>query len=689
MSTSPVPSEARIHRLLQDLTVEQRTAVLEGDGAALVIAGAGTGKTRVLTYRIAYLLARGVQEDRILALTFTNKAADEMRSRIQELLGWQPTLLFMGTFHSFAARLLRQEAHLLGYTSDFTIYDRDDQRTVIKRILKERGLPKSAAYWASVIGWIKTGRRTPQDALEAEILDLYQQTLKANNAMDFDDLLLNLLALFKEYPEVHRHYASQYEHVLVDEYQDTNRIQFEILRFLVAVHGNLFVVGDEDQSIYGFRGADIRNVLEFQDTFPGARVFRLQQNFRSTQTILRAASEVIQNNQYRLGKKLWTQNPPGRPIRVFSFWDDEAEAQGIAEYLLESDRPFRDFLILFRTNYQSRAFEEVFPRYGIPYEVVGTIRFYERKEIKDLIAYARLATNPRDREAFLRIVNVPPRGLGPKAVALIVETAEREGLTYLEAMERLLEDGPRRLQRGLESLLRALALLQAHQEDVEEGLRLLLEETRYLEYLAGEEPDPQEETRQMNVEILLQTLSDRKEREQRPITLQEFVQEVALRAEVDDWAGPDQNKVTLMTVHTAKGLEFPVVILTGLEEGVFPHRSSLTDPMELEEERRLLHVALTRAKEDVILTYTKRRALRSYQILEPSRFFKEFPPDVLEGDLPEIETSTAPSFKLGDRVYHPVFGEGYVTDVYEGKVEVRFRYGTRLLSLEYAKLKKL
>ena len=688
----PHPTESLdepIRTLLQGLTEEQRQAVLEGDGAALVIAGAGTGKTRVLTHRIAYLLAQGVPEDRILALTFTNKAADEMRSRIQDLLGWKPTLLFMGTFHSFAARILRQEAHLLGYTADFTIYDRDDQRTVLHRILKEQGLPKTAASWVTTIGWIKTGRRTPQDALEAEILDRYQQTLKANNAMDFDDLLLNLLTLFREYPDVHRRYAEQYQHILVDEYQDTNRIQFEILKFLSSVHGNLFVVGDEDQSIYGFRGADIRNVLEFQDAFPGARIFRLQQNFRSTQTILRAASEVIQNNQYRLGKTLWTQNPPGRPIRVFSFWDDEEEARGIAELLLNSDRPFRDFLILFRTNYQSRAFEEVFPRYGIPYEVVGTIRFYERKEIKDLIAYARFAVNPRDREAFLRIVNVPPRGLGPKAVQQIVHTAETEGWTYLEAMEHLLENGPRRLHRGLETLLRSIALLQSHHEDVEDGLRLLLEETRYLDYLAGEEPDPREETRRLHVEILLQTLADRKEREERPISLQEFVQEVALRAEVDDWAGPSQNKVTLMTVHTAKGLEFPVVIITGLEEGVFPHHSALTDPMELEEERRLLHVALTRAQEDVILTYAQRRALRSYRTLQPSRFLQEFPSEVLEGDLPDFDSEEPPSFKLGDRVYHPVFGEGYVTDVYEGKVEVRFRYGTRLLSLEYAKLKKI
>ncbi len=681
-----------LSRLLDELTEEQRRPVLEGDGPVLVIAGAGTGKTRVLTHRIAYLLAQGVPQHQILALTFTNKAADEMRERMAQLLGWRPEHLFLGTFHSFAALVLRREAPLLGYDPSFTIYDRDDQKQVVKRVLTETEREERTVHgWVHLISLWKTGRREPEPS-EARLLERYQQALRQANAMDFDDLLLNLRRLLAEFPDVRRQYSERYRYILVDEYQDTNRIQFEILVLLSEVHRNLFVVGDEDQAIYGFRGADIRNVLDFQRTFPGARLFRLQQNFRSTETILRAASAVVAHNTQRLGKTLWTPKRGGKPIAVYHFGDEMDEAFGLADLILDSDRPFSDYVILFRTNFQSRPFEEVFTRQRIPHQVVGTLRFYERKEIKDVLAYLKLAVNPRDREAFYRAVNTPPRGIGPQTLQRLEQVVAETGLTLPEAAEHLLEELKGRTHRGLQTFLHLLARILAHQDNALEALRTVVRETQYLEYLRRAFPDVQGESRVDNVEVLLNALEARTE-EEGPVPLVEYITEVNLRTDVDDWSG-EENAVTLMTVHTAKGLEFPVVIVSGLEEGIFPHRSAFYDPDELEEERRLFHVALTRAQEEVVLTHVDRRSLRRAEFLRPSRFLRELPPETLEETpttaVPDESTLTLEqTFRPGDRVRHAWFGVGRILRVYDGKAEVLFRTGKKTLSLKYADLRKL
>ncbi len=681
-----------LDRLLAELTEEQRRPVVEGDGPVLVIAGAGTGKTRVLTHRIAYLLARGVPQHRILALTFTNKAADEMRERMAQLLGWRPEHLFLGTFHSFAALVLRKEAPLLGYDPSFTIYDRDDQRQVVRKILSEAEREeRTPRGWVHLLSLWKTGRATP-DAREARVLERYQQALRQANAMDFDDLLLNLRRLLAEFPEVRRQYAERYQYILVDEYQDTNRIQFEILALLSEVHHNLFVVGDEDQAIYGFRGADIRNVLDFQRTFPGARIFRLQENFRSTGVILQAASTLVAHNTQRLGKTLWTRKSGGKPIAVYHFGDEMDEAFALADLILDSERPFSHYVILFRTNFQSRPFEEVFTRRRIPHQVVGTLRFYERKEIKDVLAYLKLAVNPRDREAFYRAVNTPPRGIGAQTLQKLEALVAETGLTLPEAAEHLVEDLHGRTRRGLEAFLHLLARVRAHSENALEALKTVVRETGYLEYLRRTFPDAQGESRVDNVEVLVNTLENRTEAEG-PVPLVQYITEVNLRTDVDDWSG-EEDAVTLMTVHTAKGLEFPVVIISGLEEGIFPHRSAFYEPDELEEERRLFHVALTRAQEEVILTHVDRRSLRRAEFLRPSRFLRELPPETLathDAEAPEAPNalSMERAFRPGDRVRHAWFGVGRVLRVYDGKAEVLFRTGKKTLSLKYADLQKL
>ncbi len=681
-----------LQRLLDELTEEQRQPVLEGDGPVLVIAGAGTGKTRVLTHRIAYLLARGVPEHRILALTFTNKAADEMRERMAQLLGWRPEHLFLGTFHSFAAQVLRREAPLLGYDPSFTIYDRDDQKQVIKKILTEAEREERTPQgWAYLLSLWKTGRATPEPR-EARLLERYQQALRQANAMDFDDLLLNLRRLLSEFPEVRRQYSERYEYILVDEYQDTNRIQFEILELLSEVHRNLFVVGDEDQAIYGFRGADLRNVLDFQRAFPGARIFRLQQNFRSTSVILQAASAVVARNTRRLGKTLWTQKEGGKPIAVYHFADEMEEARALAHLILDSDRPFSHYAILFRTNFQSKPFEEVFTRQRIPHQVVGTLRFYERREIKDVLAYLKLAVNPRDREAFFRAVNTPPRGVGPQTLERLEQIVTETGLTLPEAAEHLVEHLRGRTRRGLERFLEILARIRAHQDNALEALKTVVQETRYLEYLRRAFPDAQGESRVDNVEVLINSLEARTD-EEGPVSLLEYITEVNLRTDIDDWSG-EEDAVVLMTVHTAKGLEFPVVILSGLEEGIFPHRSAFYDPDELEEERRLFHVALTRAQEEVILTHVDRRSLRRTEFLRPSRFLQELPPETLAeqptaGEPEDDLLAREQAIKPGDRVRHAWFGVGRVLRVYDGKAEVMFRTGKKTLSLKYADLTRL
>lgn len=675
----------KIQDLLQSLTQEQKQAVLNGDGYTLVIAGAGTGKTKVLTHRIAFLLSNGVPEDNIVALTFTNKAANEMRSRIHELIGWKPDNLFMGTFHSFSARILRQEAKNIGFTSDFSIYDRDDLKVLLKHILQKSDIPGKPEYWVSKLNLIKSGRKSISDYQEAILLEKYQNELKLRNAMDFDDLLRNLIELFRSYPDISEKYSQLYKYILVDEYQDTNRIQFEILRYLSLVHQNLFVVGDEDQSIYSFRGADIKNILDFKDVFPNTKVFRLQQNFRSTKTILKAATALINHNQYRIGKTLWTSLAHGDKVLLRCFHDEMDEARWLAEYILSSNRPYKDFLILFRTNFQSRPFEEIFPSYGIPYDLIGTVKFYERKEIKDIFAYLRFSINPLDWEALRRSLNTPPRGLGPKSLQEIQRLAHQNSMTYLEVLNTMLEGGPKRIRHGIENYLEIIRLIQAHSDDAYLAISELIKHTDYLQYLETQNDDPKEESRLLNIQILLASL----EKRYKPPSVREFLHESLLRSEIDDWEGPEySNRITLMTVHLAKGLEFPIVIISGLEEGIFPHKSSFHDEYELEEERRLLHVALTRAKEKVVLTHSSKRLMRHGKYLIPSRFLQELPEETVEGDLYGLLNHNS-NLGIGDRIYHPDFGEGIIVDKYEGRIKVRFRYMVKILSIEYAPIKKI
>ncbi len=629
-----------------DLNPAQHQAVEHETGAALVIAGAGSGKTRVLTARVARLLEQGIDPEGILAFTFTNRASREMRARIEASVGPVASRLWIGTFHATAMRLLRREAGTLGLPAGFTVYDRDDQEHLLKGILKQLGLGDAGLKVGAVLGRISDAKNalvTPQayehtaiapfEKSVAQCYTLYQQGLRQAGALDFDDLIGESVRLFLEHPQAGERWQRRFRHVLVDEYQDTNHAQFRLVQALAAGHGNLFVVGDDDQSIYGWRGADLSNVLDFEQAFPGAVTIRLEQNYRSTRNILDAANAVIANNQARKGKTLWSEREPGRPLQFALCGDENDEARRVRSWLEEQrrrGRPLRRCAVLYRTNSQSRALETELRQNGVAYEIVGGLSFFQRREVKDVLAYLRLVVNPADTAAFFRIWNTPRRGLGPAVQAAIESQLAAGVASPVAALQALRTAGGLKgaARAGADQLLALLEDLRAHATDsVDLVFARLLERTSYLE---GIEADTEAELgeRRANVEEL--GVAAAQFAMQGRGGLLEWLSECSLLTDADR-LHEDQDRVLLLTVHNAKGLEFGAVAIAGLEEGLMPHASSLEDAAQLEEERRLFYVALTRAEDEVLLTaasyrrrYTAGGAMQSWGG-QVSRFVDEVP----------------------------------------------------------------
>ena len=658
-----------------------------------MLAGAGSGKTRVLTHRVAWLTGeRRVAAEAVLAFTFTNKAAREMRARLERLVPDGFSRLWVGTFHGTCLRLLRREAQRLGYPTAFTVFDREDQTSLLQRILKEldlAGRELRPSFFLSRISGAKNAlvdpdaydasAVTPPERQAARVYRAYQEALARQAAFDFDDLIARAVDLLERDPEVRTRYAQRFHHVLVDEVQDANHAQFRLVSALASAHGNVLCVGDEDQSIYGWRGADLSNVLEFERRFPGAVVLRLERNYRSSGSIVEAASSVIANNRWRRGKRLWTEREAGAPVRLFLSGDEQAEASRIAEEVrrqVARGRKRSECAVLFRTNAQSRALEMAFRQRGIAYDLIGGVSFYERREVKDLLAYLRLAANPRDAVALARVLNVPKRGLGDQARARLEARLGTAGENAAEALASLavsgeLVRGAARSAQTLSALLSGLAAARA--EPADRLLERVIEETHYLDWLEESDPDGAADRRE-NVEELVHAgaLFAAQHPDQ---GVEEFLSEAALVADVDRWT-ESEDRAVLMTAHNAKGLEFPTVIVSGCEEGVFPHWSSLEDEKELEEERRLFYVALTRAREEVIVSASAfRRRFDGGGAGELSRFVREIPPHLLITESPPgfATRPSAPSparvvagrpsqdhEAVGRTVYHESFGRGTV-----------------------------
>ncbi len=708
--------------LLESLNPDQRRAVTHSEGPLLILAGAGSGKTRVLTHRIAYLIAqRSVDPHKILAITFTNKAADEMKERLESLIGPIARGMWVSTFHSACVRILRREIERLGYTRNFTIYDEADRNRLILACLADLDIDSKRfppSKFAALISDAKNrltdpesysdGARNPFGRTVAEVYRLYQERLYRNNALDFDDLIMVTVNLLSAFPSVLESYRERFEHVLVDEYQDTNQAQYQLVKLLAAKSRNVCVVGDDDQSIYGFRGADIRNILNFERDYPDATVIKLEQNYRSTKRILEVANAVVARNQGRKPKALWTSNDEGEMVVRFEAENEHEEAAFVAteiEELVEKGWKYADVAVFYRTNAQSRVLEEAFLRYGVPYRVVGGLRFYERQEIKDVLAYLRAIVNPSDSLSVKRIVNVPKRGLGKAAVAWIDAFSSREGIDFAEAIGRA-EDIPQLMPAARKAALSFAAMLLELRElskdvGLEGTLKALLDRTGYLDMLE-EEGTIEAESRAENVKELISVVQEF-ERDGKK-ALDEFLAEVSLVSDIDELA-ESEDAVTLMTVHNAKGLEFPIVFIAGMEEGVFPHVRSLADVGELEEERRLCYVGITRARRKLYLTNASSRNLwggTSWNA--PSRFLREIPAELMvskercgssaepphQASETKVEVKVDVSYRVGDRVRHSVFGVGVVAGLGgRDTITVRFDGGEKLLHIGYAPLEKI
>jgi DNA helicase-2/ATP-dependent DNA helicase PcrA len=643
--------------LLDQLNIQQRAAVEQTEGPLLILAGAGSGKTRVITYRIAYLIeARGVPPENILAVTFTNKAAAQMKERVAKLLDGKAADLekqvrataspHVSTFHSFCVSVLRRHIDHLGYSRDFSIYDEDDQQRLMKACIQELGLGEQITSPRSVlskISYAKNHGMTPQTMYEqadtdpmeriASLFDLYEGKLRQANALDFDDLLLKTVELFYKAAEVCERYNQRFQYVLVDEYQDTNRTQYQLIRQLTLMRQNLCVVGDEDQSIYRWRGADIQNILSFEKDYPQARTVRLEQNYRSTQKILDAAGAVVSRNLARKGKTLWTDRSGGDRIGLYEAWDNDQEAVYVAGEITKAlaQDASSSVAVLYRTNAQSRVLEESLRRNAIAYRLVGGFSFYARAEIRDVLAYARLAINPRDATALQRIINTPARGIGPSTMGVIEATARAQKLTLWEALEE--ELAARRLPaRALNALAAFHALMKHLMADHEKLLmgqffKSVLDRTGYVDIL-NQENQPESQDR---IENLQELVNAAVEAEEQGTTLAEFLDHAALVSDSDDY--DERARVTLMTLHSAKGLEFNLVFLVGMEEGLFPHKLSLDDDAGIEEERRLCYVGMTRARDRLVLSWARQRRMYGRDSMEGSRrsrFLDEVPANLLE-----------------------------------------------------------
>ena len=730
------------------LNPQQKEAVWQTEGPVLILAGAGSGKTRVLTHRIAYLIEeKGINPWNIMAITFTNKAAGEMRERVDKIVGFGSESIWVSTFHSSCVRILRRYIDRLGYDHNFTIYDTDDQKSLMKDICKKLQIDTKIHKERAILAAISSAKDeliTPEEyelnamgdfskKKIAQAYKEYQKELKKNNALDFDDLIVKTVELFRSCPDVLDSYQERFRYIMVDEYQDTNTAQFKFVSLLAEKYKNLCVVGDDDQSIYKFRGANIGNILGFEKVFPQAKVIKLEQNYRSTQNILDAANEVIHNNMGRKNKSLWTDNEEGEPIHYRQFMNAYEEAEYIAgdisRRVREDGCQYKDCAILYRTNAQSRLFEEKFLMANIPYKLVGGVNFYARKEIKDLLSYLKTVDNGKDDLAVRRIINVPKRGIGPASLTKVQDYADQKGISFYDAL-RETENIPA-LGRAAAKITPFVTFIQSLRSKLEyvsvsELLKDIIEETGYVAELQAEGTE-EAEGRIENINELITKVVSYEEENEDP-TLSGFLEEVALIADIDTVDG-DDNQVLLMTLHSAKGLEFPYVYLAGMEDGIFPSYMTITadDPTEIEEERRLCYVGITRAMKELTLTCAQQRMIRGErQYNRPSRFIREIPRELVElgrnfkeqkvKEIPlpksmkqmreafrqpafmpkqfEVKKETSLSYNVGDTVKHIKFGVGVVKDIAEGgrdyEVTVDFdKVGVKKMFASFAKLKKV
>ncbi len=737
--------------LLDGLNPEQKQAVLHTEGALLVLAGAGSGKTRVLTHRIAYLVEeKGIRPWNILAITFTNKAAKEMKERMERLIGPEAHNIWVGTFHASCVRILRRDIERLGYDKSFVIYDSDDQQSLVKNCLEQLGIndknfpPRSVLHEIGrakdeLLGPAEFKRLYASDYRMGKIssvYELYQQKLKANNALDFDDIILLTIRLLSNFPEVLEYYSDKFRYVLVDEYQDTNTAQYMLISMLTGKHGNICVVGDDDQMIYGWRGANLRNILDFEKDFPNCRIIKLEQNYRSTKSILSAANEVIKNNTGRKEKELWTKNDQGCPLKRYEASDEHDEAYfvaGMMRSLKSAGRSYNDMAILYRLNAQSRVFEEVLMKQGIPYKIYGGLKFYARKEIKDVIAWLRVVQNGNDDISLSRMINVPKRGIGKTTLDRIEQFAAQENVSMYKIIS-MASNYPE-LSRSARSLSEFFNFVEsmkvmAFGSELVPMIETLIDKSGLIRELEMEMTD-EARTRIENIKEFISVAREFENTTEGKPTLEDFLAHISLVADIDDTEEVG-DRVILMTLHSAKGLEFPVVFLAGLEEGIFPSYRSITEEAELEEERRLCYVGITRAREELFISNARCRMLfGSTSYNRESRFIGEISPHLLTHAISDMaqkrkgleakkESGFMPSGKVidlsdlkarikefnrateegqesvsvGDRVVHKKFGEGTVKSRVQESGDFRLdilfdQHGMKRLMESFARLKKI
>ena len=669
--------------LINGLNDKQKEAVLATDGPCLVIAGAGSGKTKVLTHKIAYDIESGIKPWNILAITFTNKAANEMKERIEKLIGDAAKDLWMGTFHSICVRILRRYIDRIGYKTDFVIFDTSDQKTLIKECLKTLKVDDKIFTDRGVLSEISNGKNEMLEPKAygvkyagdfrkktiAEIYELYQRRLRENNAIDFDDIINFTIKILSENPDVLDYYTEKFKYILVDEYQDTNKAQFTLVSLLASKYGNVTAVGDNDQGIYSFRGADISNILNFERDFPGTRIIKLEQNYRCTGNILKAANAVIKHNENKYDKKLWTENEEGHLPCIYCGEDEYDEGRYIVEQInhLKTEEYYKnsDFTILYRMNAQSRAIEDILMREGIPYKVIGGLKFYERKEIKDIIAYLRLIHNSADNLSLKRIINEPKRGIGKTSIEQIQEISDKTGNSMYEIIRNAQEYGLTRVFSNSRDFIEQIEYLKSKKDElkISDLIKETLNKTGYTKALENEN-SVEAETRIENLEEFL-TVAIEFEEESADNTLAEFLENITLSSDIDGMEDQD-DLVTLMTLHSAKGLEFPVVFLVGMEEGIFPGYKTIGEPQALEEERRLFYVGITRAKQYLYLTCAKHRTIfGSTSYNQVSRFVKEIPEELLEGYAEVVERKSVDKEEFKDYGYRWSYGKGQTVKTFK------------------------